>query len=81
MQFVLAQIVSEGVSASTFVDNAEYRRELFELLRADCVDMESAAFMHVCASNGKRCLVVWLCCRRTVHEYLTITLVFPFCKV
>lgn len=47
-----------SVSSSTFVDNARHRENLFEVLGAETVDMESSAFMHVCASNNKPCGVV-----------------------
>eukprot|EP01025_Chloroclados_australasicus_P064627 TRINITY_DN8657_c1_g5_i1.p1 TRINITY_DN8657_c1_g5~~TRINITY_DN8657_c1_g5_i1.p1 ORF type:complete len:290 (-),score=31.57 TRINITY_DN8657_c1_g5_i1:171-1040(-) len=47
-----------GASSDTFVDNADYREEIFRLFEVDIVDMESAAFMHVCATNQKQCLVL-----------------------
>ncbi|KAI8612139.1 mta/sah nucleosidase [Chytriomyces sp. MP71] len=36
-----------GVSGSSFVDNADFRSYIFETWQAACVDMESAAMAHV----------------------------------
>eukprot|EP01026_Neomeris_dumetosa_P026915 TRINITY_DN2190_c0_g1_i2.p1 TRINITY_DN2190_c0_g1~~TRINITY_DN2190_c0_g1_i2.p1 ORF type:complete len:350 (+),score=48.01 TRINITY_DN2190_c0_g1_i2:135-1184(+) len=47
-----------SVSSDTFVDNAIYRTNLFDKFEADSVDMESASFMHVCATNKKECMVI-----------------------
>jgi len=47
-----------GASSDTFVDNAVYRTNIFDLFEVDVVDMESAAFMHVCATNKVECSVV-----------------------
>lgn len=48
-----------GITSSTFVDNAEIRNDYFEVFHADVLDMESAAFMQVCAQNeGVKCLVI-----------------------
>lgn len=47
-----------GTSASTFVDNAEYRLELYKQLKGELCDMESTAFMQVCATNQKKCIVI-----------------------
>ncbi|GLC64183.1 hypothetical protein PLESTF_000133500 [Pleodorina starrii] len=47
-----------GLSGSTFLDNGEYREALYRLFRAQAFEMEGAAFMHVCASAARECLVV-----------------------
>ncbi|KAL4443009.1 hypothetical protein ABPG77_008500 [Micractinium sp. CCAP 211/92] len=47
-----------GMSSSTFVDNAEYRKDLYQQLKAESCDMESTAFIQVCATNRKACLVI-----------------------
>jgi len=44
-------IGANGISSSSYVDNNEYGQLLNQQLNADIVDMESAAFMHVCISN------------------------------
>lgn len=41
-----------GVSGPTFVDNADYRKWVWEKFRADALDMESAAVAHVAYCNG-----------------------------
>lgn len=41
-----------GVSGSAFVDNAAYRRYIFDTLHANVLDMESAACAAVAYSNG-----------------------------
>ena len=48
----------DGVSGSVFCDNAEYRRWIFRVWKAQCVDMESAAIAQVCWQNKVPCLVV-----------------------
>ena len=48
----------DGVSGPVFADNAAYRRWMFQVWKAQCVDMESAAIMHVCWQNKTPCLVV-----------------------
>ncbi len=48
----------EGVSGSVFCDNAEYRRWIFRVWKAQCVDMESAAVAQVCWQNNTPCLIV-----------------------
>ena len=45
-----------GVSGSTFVDNAEYREWIWATFQADAVDMESAAVAHVAYVNGVPCI-------------------------
>eukprot|EP01025_Chloroclados_australasicus_P068919 TRINITY_DN9632_c0_g2_i1.p1 TRINITY_DN9632_c0_g2~~TRINITY_DN9632_c0_g2_i1.p1 ORF type:complete len:277 (-),score=20.78 TRINITY_DN9632_c0_g2_i1:176-1006(-) len=47
-----------GASSDTYVDNKAYRREISRLFDVDVVDMESAAFMHVCETNQQECLVI-----------------------
>ncbi|RAI00318.1 phosphorylase [Acuticoccus sediminis] len=41
-----------GVSGSAFVDNAEFRKYVFDTFDASVVDMESAAVAQVAATNG-----------------------------
>jgi adenosylhomocysteine nucleosidase len=41
-----------GVSGTAFLANAQYRSYLFEQLKADTVDMETAALAHVARANG-----------------------------
>ena len=48
----------DGVSGSVFCDNAEYRRWVFRVWKAQCVDMESAAIAQVCWQNQVPCLIV-----------------------
>ncbi len=48
----------DGVSGTVFCDNAEYRKWVFEVWKADCLDMESAAIAQVCWENKKPCLIV-----------------------
>lgn len=58
MYFPKVQIGDAGLSASSFIDNAEYRHDLFTKfqeagVRPDIIDMETAAFAHVATSNRK----------------------------
>ena len=48
----------DGVSGTVFGDNAEYRRWMFRVWKAQCLDMESAAIAHVCWQNKTPCLIV-----------------------
>ncbi len=48
----------DGVSGTVFCDNAEYRRWVFQVWKAQCLDMESAAIAHVCWENKTPCLIV-----------------------
>ena len=48
----------DGVSGTVFGDNAEYRRWVFQVWKAQCIDMESAAVAQVCWENKTPCLVV-----------------------
>lgn len=45
-------IGGNGVSGPTFVDNAAYRKYVWETFKADALDMETAATAHVAESNG-----------------------------
>eukprot|EP01023_Acetabularia_acetabulum_P029148 TRINITY_DN2750_c0_g1_i4.p1 TRINITY_DN2750_c0_g1~~TRINITY_DN2750_c0_g1_i4.p1 ORF type:complete len:351 (-),score=70.68 TRINITY_DN2750_c0_g1_i4:100-1152(-) len=54
----IVNISYAGGSSDTFVDNAVYRSNIFRTFEVDVVDMESAAFMHVCATNKIECAVV-----------------------
>ena len=47
-----------GVSGTVFLDNAEYREHVFKVWGARCIDMESAAYAHVCYTNGVPFLAV-----------------------
>ncbi|CAM9164579.1 unnamed protein product [Phaeothamnion confervicola] len=47
-----------GISADTFLDNADYRQSMYDSFGAEVVDMESAAVMHTCEENGKKCLAI-----------------------
>lgn len=49
-------IGGNGVTGSVFVDNAEYRKWLRKVWRAEVLEMESAAIAQVCDING----VPWL---------------------
>jgi adenosylhomocysteine nucleosidase len=40
-----------GVSGSTFVDNGEYRRWVWDTFEAQALDMETAAVAHVAYAN------------------------------
>ena len=48
----------DGVSGTVFCDNAEYRKWIFEVWKAECLDMESTAIAQVCWENKKPCLIV-----------------------
>ena len=48
----------DGVSGTAFCDNAEYRRWVFRVWKAQCLDMESAAIAQVCWQNKTPCLIV-----------------------
>lgn len=59
----VASIGDLGVAASTFVDNAIYRQDVFDQFQAggvtvESVDMETSAFAHVAASNLKPFIAV-----------------------
>ncbi len=45
-------IGGNGVSGSTFVDNASYREWVWQTFQADSLDMESAAVAHVAYANS-----------------------------
>ena len=48
----------DGVSGTVFCDNAEYRKWIFEVWKAECLDMESTAIAQVCWENKTPCLIV-----------------------
>ncbi len=48
----------DGVSGTVFCDNAEYRKWIFTVWKAECVDMESASIAQVCWENRVPCLIV-----------------------
>ena len=48
----------DGVSGTVFCDNAEYRKWVFSVWKADCLDMESAAIAQVCWANKTPCLII-----------------------
>ncbi len=47
-----------GVAGTVFLDNAEYRKWIFRVWQARCLDMESTALAHVAWTNQKPILVV-----------------------
>lgn len=47
-----------GVAGPVFCDNAEYRKWVFKVWKADCLDMESTAIAQVCWANKRPCLIV-----------------------
>jgi adenosylhomocysteine nucleosidase len=47
-----------GVSGTVFCDNAEYRKWIFAVWKAECVDMESTAIAQGCWENRVPCLIV-----------------------
>jgi adenosylhomocysteine nucleosidase len=47
-----------GVSGPVFCDNAEYRKWVYNVWKADCLDMESTAIAQVCWQNKVPCLIV-----------------------
>ena len=51
-RFPQIHIGGAGVSGSAFVDNAEFRRYVFETFKARVLDMESAAIAHVAYANN-----------------------------
>ncbi len=48
----------DGVSGTVFCDNAEYRKWIFEVWKAECLDMESTSIAQVCWENKMPCLIV-----------------------
>ena len=48
----------DGVSGTVFCDNAEYRKWIFDVWKAECLDMESTAIAQVCWENKTPCLIV-----------------------
>ena len=52
------RIGGDGVSGTVFCDNADYRKWVFDVWKAECLDMESAAIAHVCWQNKTPCLIV-----------------------
>jgi adenosylhomocysteine nucleosidase len=48
----------DGVSGTVFCDNANYRKWVFKVWKADCLDMESAAIAQVCWENKTPMLIV-----------------------
>ncbi len=48
----------DGVSGTVFCDNAEYRKWIFEVWKAECLDMESTSIAQVCWENKVPCLIV-----------------------
>ena len=48
----------DGVSGTVFCDNATYRQWVFQVWKAQCVDMESAAIAQVCWANKTPCLII-----------------------
>lgn len=54
---------TNGLAASVFMDNAAYRDELSSSYQAGLLEMEGAAFMHVCLSCKAECIVI-----RTVSD-------------
>ncbi|KAJ9508058.1 hypothetical protein QJQ45_021394 [Haematococcus lacustris] len=53
-----ARITQRGMSSNTFLDNPDYRQNIFNLLRPSCVEMEGHAVIQVCISNKVQCAVV-----------------------
>lgn len=47
-----------GVIGTVFCDNAEYRKWVYQIWKADCLDMESTAIAQVCWQNKTPCLIV-----------------------
>jgi adenosylhomocysteine nucleosidase len=47
-----------GVTGPVFLDNAEYRKFVFQVWQARCLDMETTAYAHVCYTNGVPFLAV-----------------------
>jgi adenosylhomocysteine nucleosidase len=45
------EVGGTGVSGPVFMDNAEYRKFVFKVWKARCLDMESTAYAHVCYTN------------------------------
>jgi adenosylhomocysteine nucleosidase len=41
-----------GVTGPVFLDNAEYRKFVYQVWQARCLDMETTAYAHVCYTNG-----------------------------
>lgn len=47
-----------GVAGPVFMDNRDYRKWLFEVFKADSLDMESTAIAHVCWANHVPFLII-----------------------
>lgn len=52
------EVGGTGVTGPVFMDNAEYRKFVFKVWQARCLDMESTAYAHVCYTNGVPFLAV-----------------------
>lgn len=52
------KIGGPGVAGTVFMDNADYRKWIFRVWHADCLDMESTAIAQVCWANETPCLIV-----------------------
>ncbi|MEY4487878.1 MAG: hypothetical protein RIQ79_386 [Verrucomicrobiota bacterium] len=52
------EVGGTGVTGPVFMDNAAYRKFVFEVWKARCLDMETTAYAHVCYTNGVPFLAV-----------------------
>jgi adenosylhomocysteine nucleosidase len=52
------EVGGTGVTGPVFMDNAEYRKFVFKVWQARCLDMETTAYAHVCYTNGVPFLAV-----------------------
>src|SRR5262249_48296964 len=55
---VSVSVGGTGVTGPVFLDNAAYRKWVFRVWQARCVDMESTALAHVAYANRKPILIV-----------------------
>lgn len=51
-------INGSGVAGPVFMDNADYRKYVYDTWKADSLDMESTAIAHVCWSNNVPFIVI-----------------------
>lgn len=49
---LMVKVGGNGVSGQAFVDNADYRKYVWDTFQADCLDMETAAVAHVAYRNN-----------------------------
>ncbi|KAG1659606.1 hypothetical protein FOA52_013952 [Chlamydomonas sp. UWO 241] len=54
----VAELVEVGMASNTFVDNADYRKQMHALYNVSIVEMEGHAVLHVCLSSKVHCAII-----------------------